>query len=446
MDSRTTESRKDAIVIGGSLAGLLSAFVLAKHFALVTIIERDMVQRQPESRKGQPHTKHIHGLLPSGLNVLCNYFPDLLEDIVQHGATVVDFADSMNWYAYGGFKKNFTLGISGVSISRPLLEHLVRERVLTLPNIRLLDNSKVLGLTTSSTREKVTGVTVEDRKSGSLSAYTGNLVVDCSGRGSQTPHWLKEIGYEAPKTTEVKVNVCYTTRTYERDPGDPRGKTWILYTPEAPADKRMGAVFPIEGNRWIVTAVGWHHEHAPMEENGYLEFVKKLGNPNIYDIVSKCKPLSEFVQQKFPASTWRHYEKLTNKFPLGLLVVGDAVSSFNPIYGQGMSSAALQAVELEKLLTENVPDDRLASTYFKRIAKIVDAIWQLATGEDFRFPETVGKRPFGIDVINKYVARVHRATVRDEVVCAAFLHVMALLKPPTALLHPDIIWRVMKAS
>jgi 2-polyprenyl-6-methoxyphenol hydroxylase-like FAD-dependent oxidoreductase len=195
----------------------------------------------------------------------------------------------------------------------------------------------------------------------------------------------------------------------------------------------------------MVTVGGWHHEHAPLEEKGYLEFVKSLPNTNLYDIVSKCRPLSQFEQHKFPVSTRRHFEK-AGSFPRGLLVLGDAVSSFNPIYGQGMSSAALQSVELDKILGEDIPPGKLASTYFRRTSKIVDTIWQLATGEDFRFPETTGKRPFGIDLVNKYVARVHRATLHDKVVGAVFLRVIALLEPPTALLHPGIIWRVLKAG
>ena len=125
---------------------------------------------------------------------------------------------------------------------------------------------------------------------------------------------------------------------------------------------------------------------------------------------------------------------------------GDAVSSFNPIYGQGMSSACLQAVELDKLLQENIDERRLAKAYFKRTLKIKDNLWQMSTGEDFRFPETTGTRPFGIDLINKYVSLVHKATITDEVVCKAFLNVMSLMESPGILLHPKIVWRVLRAK
>lgn len=438
-------NRQHAVVLGGSLSGLLTARVLSNHFANVTIVEKDTVHHEPECRKGQLQTQHLHGLLPSGLDILCNYFPGLLKEIVDCGAKVVDFAESMNWYSHGGYKKTFVLGIDGVSISRPLLEHLVRERVLALFNIRLLHNTTVKQLKASADQQKTTGVVTEDKSTGQITTLDTDLLVDAMGRGSHTPQWLKEMGYEEIQVSEVKINVGYTTRLYKRDPDDARGKKWMISTPDAPRESRFGGVLPIEENRWIVTVGGWHGDHAPCEERGYLEFVKSLPNANLYDIVSKSEPISKFMTYKFPHSDRRHYEKL-HRFPLGYLVLGDAISSFNPIYGQGMTSACLQAVELDKMMMENIPEEKMAQTYFKRTAKVIDAIWQIATGEDFRFPQTSGKRPVGINLLNKYLAHVQQAMIRDEVVCGAFLKVMGLLEPPTTLFHPRILWRVLMSK
>ena len=154
--------------------------------------------------------------------------------------------------------------------------------------------------------------------------------------------------------------------------------------------------------------------------------------------------MSDIVSHKFPSSLRRYYDKLA-RFPAGYLVLGDAVSSFNPTYGQGMASAALQVAELDKLLTSRPTLDGLAKLFFKRAAKVVDIPWQLAVGEDFRFPQTQGAKPAGVDLLNRYVARVHRASQHDEVVTAAFLKVMNLMEPPTSLLKPRILWRVMTA-
>jgi 2-polyprenyl-6-methoxyphenol hydroxylase-like FAD-dependent oxidoreductase len=191
----------------------------------------------------------------------------------------------------------------------------------------------------------------------------------------------------------------------------------------------------------MVTVGGWHGDHAPLDNWGHREFVRSLPNTNLFTIIDNNEPVSDFFQHKFPLSLRRHYEKLRH-FPAGLLVLGDALSSFNPIYGQGMSSAALQAKILDDVLAEQISKEKLASVFFARSRKIVDTIWELATGEDFRYPQTSGSRPAGITLINKYVAQVHRATTKDEMVCGAFLKVMALLKPPSSLFHPQILWRV----
>jgi len=445
MHPHYSNKRQHAIVIGGSLGGLLAARVLSDHFERVTIVEKDAVQRAPESRKGQSQTRHLHGLLPAGINIFLHYFPGLKEEMVEHGATVVDFAESMNWYSYGGFKKRFVIGIDGVGISRPLFEQLVRERVLAVPNISLLDNTVAKQLQTAADSQTVTGVITEKKENGNTALLNADLVVDASGRGSRTPQWLKEMGYGEIKVSEVRVNVSYTTRIYKRDPVDPLGKNWFYCSPRAPHQKRAAAIIAIEGNRWIVSVGGWHGEKAPLEEKGYTDYVKSLPHPEIYNIITKNEPLSEFIPYKFPHSVRRHYEKLS-RFPAGLLVLGDAITSFNPIYGQGMTSAALQVVELDRILHEKIPENEMAKTYFKRTAKTINTIWQMATSEDFRFPETTGRRPPGINLLNKFIESVHVASLTDEVVCETFLKVMGLLKPPVSLFHPRILWRVMMAK
>ena len=440
--NNNSSSRQQAIVLGASLGGLMTARVLSNHFEKVLIIEKDVVNRLPESRKGQPQTRHLHGLLPAGFNIMKNYFPDLPQALTESGANLVDFAETMVWNTYGGYRKQFHMDLTGVTMSRPLLEHLIRERVLALPNVQLMDKTAVKNLLTTTDKQRVTGVKIaQNNNEQNLMA---DLVVDVTGRNSQSPSWLKEMGYEAPSVSEVKVNVGYATRIYKRDPNSPLSNSWILHTPNAPVENRFGGMFPIEGDRWIITVGGWHGDSAPMDDIGFLAFVRALPMPELYDIISKAEPISDVMPYKFISSLRRHYEKLT-RFPLGYLVLGDAVSSFNPTYGQGMSSASLQAVELDKVLAAHIADDKLAKTFFKKAAKVVDTPWELAVGEDFRYPETEGPKPPAIGFINKYVSRVHRATLTDEVVCRAFLKVMSLLAPPTSLFHPRILWRVMRA-
>ena len=442
-----TTSRNHAIVLGGSMAGLLTARVLSNHFDQVTIVERDPVSDQPESRKGQPQTRHLHVLLAGGLDVITRYFPDLPEALVAGGALVEDTTETMRWYSYGGYRKRFSMGRKGAIMSRPFLEYLIRQRVLALPHVTLLDNCAVKGLVTTIDRQQVTGVQVA-RRDGNDGAETldADLVVDCTGRGSRTPQWLAELGYAAPDESEVRVNVGYATRTYRRIPTESYTKDWVLITPEAPKETRFGAMLPIEGDRWIVAMGGWMGDHAPTEEQGFLDYARSLPTLDIYNVVSQAEPLSDIVPYKFPSSLRRHYEKLA-RFPKGFLVLGDAICSFNPTYGQGMTSAAMQAAELDTLLAQRQAGlAELAPQFFKRAAKVVVVPWQLAVGEDFRFPETTGPKPTGIDLLNRYVAAVHRATLVDAVVGKAFIEVLNLLAPPSSLMTPGMMLRVWQAN
>ncbi|MBI3959080.1 MAG: FAD-dependent monooxygenase [Chloroflexi bacterium] len=442
-----TVARRRALVLGASMAGLLTARVLSEHFDQVTILERDTVTAEPQSRKGQPQTRHLHGLLASGLQMLAHYFPDLPDALTENGAIVGDMAEKMHWHSYGGFRQRFHMGLKGATMSRPLLESLVRQRTLARPNITLRDNTAVKGLVTTTDRSKVVGVEVESRGASTHNeTISADLVVDATGRGSRTPQWLTELGYAAPAESEVKVDVGYATRLYRRDPSDPLGQDWILSTPEAPRESRFGGIFPIESDRWIISIGGWAGDHAPTDEEGFLAFAHSLPNPDIYRIISQAEPLSKIIAYKFPASLRRHYEQL-ERFPQGLLVLGDAISSFNPTYGQGMSSAILQAAALDKILAQkSVAPELLARTFFKAAAAVVDTPWQLSVGEDFRFPQTTGPKPAGVDLINRYVAAVHRATRFDPEVGRAFLKVMNLLEPPTSLMTPGMMWRVWKAN
>jgi len=216
----------------------------------------------------------------------------------------------------------------------------------------------------------------------------------------------------------------------------------VIVTPDPPLHKRMGIILPMEDDRWNVTLAGWAGDHAPANEAGFLEYARSLPAPDVYDMITRLEPLTDIFTHKFPSSLRRHYEKLT-RFPEGYLVMGDAISSFNPVYAQGMTSAAMQAVALDEFLTERGSLVGLWKVFFQRAAKIVDLPWQLAVGEDFRFPETQGKKAFGTGLINAYVAKVHRATHRDPVVHGAFLKVLNLMAPPASLFHPRILRRVL---
>lgn len=448
MNTQThTGTNQHAIVIGGSMAGLLTARVLSDHFARVTILERDAVHDAPEARRGQPQTRHTHGLLANGQAVMEHFFPGIVADLVAGGALVGDMAEAIRWYTFGGYRVNFTSGREGLLASRPYLEWHIRQRVLALPNVTLLDEVAVEGPLASGDLSRITGVEITRRAAGGgREQLSADLVVDAGGRGTQSPKWLERLGYGRPSESMVKVDMGYATRVYQQIPGELPDTHVLMSFGTAPEQKRAGFAFKIEGDRWSVSLAGHHSDHAPSDEAGFLAYARSLPSPDIYNLVSRAEPLSDIIPHKLPSSLRRHYEKMT-RFPEGYLVLGDAIASFNPVYGQGMTSAAMQAQGLDELLHQRGGQlHGLAKTFFKRAAKVVDIPWQLAVGEDFRYAETTGPKPPAVDWINAYVARVHRATHRDPVVYDAFLKVMNLLAPPASLFTPQIVLRVLRAG
>ncbi len=312
--------------------------------------------------------------------------------------------------------------------------------------MQVKDGFSVEKLLSTDAHDQIIGVQVS-RQNNKKETETlqADLVVDAGGRGSHSPKWLTELGYDKPQEDIVTCGVGYATRLFKRNPNEAGSQDWVLITPDAPRERRVGTALPIEGARWIVSLGGWHGDHAPADEAGFVAFAKSLPASDIYDIVSTCTPISDIIVNKFPASQRRRYEKLT-RFPEGYLILGDAACSFNPLYGLGMTTAALQASELDKLLRERDGKiEGIARPFFKRIERIIDIPWQMTTAEDFRFPETEGKKAPGTDFINAYVAQVHRSSHHDPVVGAAFLRAMNLIEAPTSLFRPHIMWRICRS-
>ena len=448
MIARSTDHNRlggHAVVIGGSMGGLLAARILSDFFDQVTILERDQVNDLPEARKGQPQTRHLHALLAKGLAVMTRYFPDLPQGLTDNGAIVADMGECIRWYTFGGYRVQAPTGFAGALMSRPLLEWQVRRRVLALPNVTLLDEVDVERLDFTDANRSVGGVQIRQRRSGEHKLLRADLTVDAAGRGTAAPKWLEAAGYGKPPESAVKVNMGYATRIYRRRPDDLPGAAMVIVAGEAPHDKRGGLVFPIEGDRWICTLAGTAADYPPTDEAGFLEYARSLAAPDVYNLIARLEPLTEIISHKLPSSLRRHYEKM-KRFPAGYLVLGDAVCSFNPVYGQGMTSATLQADALAELLAGRTSLSGLAPAYFRRIAKIVDIPWQMAVGEDFRYSETEGYKAPGTDFINAYGARLHRGTHNDPYLLIEFLKVMNLMQPPTSLFHPKTVWHVLRSG
>jgi 2-polyprenyl-6-methoxyphenol hydroxylase-like FAD-dependent oxidoreductase len=440
-----------AVVVGGSLAGLLAARVVAERYGEVVLVERDRLDDEgsPVPRKGVPQGRQVHGLLPRGAVALERLFPGILDALETDGAVRGDLGLDMRWYHFGGYKRRVRSDLPGVSQTRPLLERHVQRRCLGLPNLRLRDGREAVGLVAGPDRSAVTGVELRPTGGGPPETVPADLVVDAGGRGSRAGSWLEALGYGRPPETAVRVDVSYTTRLYRRRPDDFErlGAKLLIVYPRPPAERRMGVAFPVEGGRWIVMLAGWLGEAAPAEEAGFLDYAHSLPAPDLHDLVRDAEPVSGFAVHKFPTNLRRRYEEMRH-LPAGFLVVGDAACSFNPVYGQGMTVAALEAEALAATMAaleaRGQGPEALPGTFFRSAAEVIDNAWRLAVGEDFRFPGVTGARPLGTRLANRYAGLLHEAATADERVYRAFLDVMNLTRPPATLFRPDVAWRVLR--
>jgi 2-polyprenyl-6-methoxyphenol hydroxylase-like FAD-dependent oxidoreductase len=429
-----------ASVIGGSMAGLLAARVLSDHFEEVAVFERDVFPTDVADRKGVPQGRHAHALLAAGRQALEWLFPGFVNELSAQGALVADIR-KLRWFDHGGYHARCT-GIEALLTSRAFLESHVRRRVRAIPNVRLVAGVDADSIVVSGEARRVGGVRVKHLQGGREETVPCQLTVDASGRGSQSPVWLEAAGYPKPIEEVVTVRLAYSTRIFRRTPSHLDGDI-AMVIPSVPPDRRGGAMLALEGDRWMVTVFGMLGDAPPTTAEGYAEFARTLPAPEIYDVVSTAEPLTDPLPFRYPASCRRRYERL-ERFPDGYLVFGDAICSFNPIYGQGMSLAALQARALASALHHG--SNGLATRFFKDAATAIDNPWLMAVGGDLRYPEVAGPRTAMGNFINWYLGKLHIAARKDPQLTLAFHSVANLLADPPTLLRPNIAYRVARGN
>lgn len=429
-----------AVVIGASIAGLCTARVLADAFEKVTVIDRDPLPAEPVARRGVPQAHHFHALLEAARATLEDLFPGFGKDMLKAGALLHDGSREVKFYMEGDFLADGPRRRPAYTATRPLYEHVVRQHVRALESVHLRPNCQVTKYLFNDGGTSVTGVRMQP-KDGEIEELLADLVVDATGRTSRTPNWLEEHEYTPPPVDEVTIDVAYSTTFIERPEEDRRGVA-VIPTPERP---RGGVFAPVENNRWLITLWGMHGDDPPTDPEGFEEFAASLPVPHLKQLLDEHPWKSDEISHyPFPSNLRRRYETL-DRFPEGLLVLGDAIASFNPIYGQGMSVAALEALELHHSLAADGREE-LTERYFDRIADTVDMAWNLAVGSDHQFPQTEGPKPRGSDILNWYLSRFLRKAQTDATLSDAFLRVQMMEKPPTSLLHPAMMWRVFKPT
>jgi 2-polyprenyl-6-methoxyphenol hydroxylase-like FAD-dependent oxidoreductase len=438
------------VVIGGSLAGLLAARVLANHFERVTILERDRYPAAPGPRRGVPQARHLHALLARGRQVLEAFFPKLGDELLDQGATLVDAARDVAWLTPAGWGPRFECGIPLVACSRDLIDWAVRRRVAALPNVGFREEVDVTGLVATPDGRAIAGVELRPRGDAGLTERLGaDLVVDASGRSSRAPHWLAALGYPEPEETYVNAFLGYASRVYRRPPG--YESSWsAMYIQSAPPGRpRAGLIFPIEDGRWMVTLGGGGKDYPPTDEDGFRDFAGSLPAADFADALARAEPLGPIVGYRNTENRRRHYERLPLR-PERFVVTGDAACAFNPVYGQGMTTAALGAEALDRCLRACRPADDLtglAARFQCALAHENAVPWALATGEDYRYRITEG-RPASrtTRLLHRYLDGVIRLSLDDVSVRTTVLQVFHMLRPPAAFLGPRIAGRVLWRS
>jgi 2-polyprenyl-6-methoxyphenol hydroxylase-like FAD-dependent oxidoreductase len=439
-----SDTRGDrAVVLGGSMAGLLAARVLADAYAEVVVVERDELPQAAAHRRGVPQSRHIHGLLARGQQALEELFDGLTAELVGLGAPAGDMLEGIRAYFGGHRLQPGPSGLLALQASRPMLEAGVRARVRTLPAVAFMDRCDVAGLTTTYDGGRVTGARVVRRLDGSAEQIlTADLVVDATGRGSRTPAWLEMLGYPRPPVERVRIGLGYASRTYRLASGLLDGDLGIL-TAATPDHPRGGALAAMENDRFLVTLFGILGDHPPTDPGGFTDFAATLQFLDIHQALRDAEPLDEPVPFRHPASVRHRYERLS-RYPEGLLVMGDAVCTFNPIYGQDMSVVALQALALRTYLQQHTRPQPVR--FFRQIGGIVDVPWSMATGGDLAFPNVAGHRTTQMRVLNGYLAMLFAGAAHDPRLGRAFLRVAGLVDPARALLAPGVAARVLRAG
>lgn len=434
-----------AIVLGASMGGLLAARVLADFFRTVTVVDRDELPDEPANRRGVPQGRHPHVLLARGAQTLGELFPGILDELVAGGAPVWDDGELSKLYiSVSGHlmpRSGKTAADPKLTAlyqsSRSFLECHVRRRVQAIENVTVVAGREVAELITSADRKRVTGVRLVERGGGAEQKLKADLIVDAMGRAAHTPAFLESHGYGRPAEDHIVVHTTYVSQPLRIPPG--ALKEMLVLISAAPGRPTGMFLANSENDTWIFTVFGMVGHEPPRDFAGMLSFAQEYAPAHVLAAVRAGEPMAPVVQHRLPSSQWRRYDKM-RRFPDGLLVTGDAMCSFNPVYGQGMSVAAMDALALRDSLRRGVTD--LPRRYFRAAAMSIGVAWSLAAGPDLAFPEVEGRRTPAMHVTNRFANWVLSAAETDRVAYAQFFKVTGLLDPPARLFHPSFIFRV----
>ena len=445
------KGRRRALIIGGSVTGMSVARVLREHYDEVVIIERDDLSSELRPRRGVPQSAQPHGLQMRGRAELDELFPGYVETVKQGGGNEVDLGSEMARYTPWGWAPTHPVQVKGLLASRPLMETTIRDLLLRdCPEIRWLKGVRVSGLRFEHVQgiPRVYGVET-DSKDESLRYIDAELVVDASGRGSKALRWFKEMGLPRPEEWRADSHSNYATRHYRRP--DAASKWWWkammvdAVTPDIPS---ACSIFSVEDDTWIVTAMGMDGQYVPTNEKEWLQHIANLRSPAVSEVIALAEPKTDVIQSRSTHNIWRQMHRWKGEVD-GLLLAGDAIGAFNPLYGQGITSAVVGAALLRDLLdaqkrkTGQVHvDHRFARRFYKKHGPILALGWSYSTTFDYRWRSTTGKRPLLVDLQNWMGAQLSEVAMHDAKLFCALAPLLDFGAKPLSVITPAFVGRV----
>jgi 2-polyprenyl-6-methoxyphenol hydroxylase-like FAD-dependent oxidoreductase len=434
---------KQAVVVGAGMAGLAAAKAIAPHFETVTVFDRDSLPDALAPRSGTPQSRHTHALLAGGHSALDRMFPGIEIDLMEAGAVRMrlrrDFR--LELPGFDPFPQR-DFGYDQFALSRPALERICRHRVEQEPHIEIRSRTRVTEVIASPDKSRDPGVRFEDVR-GTAGVLAADLVVDASGRISLTQGFLESIGWQKPSTLEIGMDQAYSTLVFEKPEHAPTDWLAVIHAPAPPHSSRHGVIFPMEGRRWSVS-LAEDHKAPPGDIDGFMEFVASFRTPTIHRAIRGARRAGDIARFRMPFSVRCAYDRL-NRFPRGLIPLGDSACRFPPIFGQGMSVAAQECCVLAGLIESRRwrvdPLDGLAEAFLTEIQPLLETPWSHAMG-DLIYPETRGERPPDLEQKLKFGRALLQLAAGDPEVDRVLSEVRALLKPFSALREPKLASRV----
>jgi len=436
---------KRAVIVGSGIGGAFCAGAISKFFDETLVIDVDSLPTTPLERRGTPQGSHIHAVLRSAIEIAGRYFPGFEASLEAAGGTQLSWGYDLRYHDWGSWQPQRDLGVKVFSQSRALLEHVLRAHAFSQPGVLVLQETRVTDFCLEG--DRVTGI-VARHKGGAEERIECDLVIDASGRGSRLPPWLERNGFGIADQTELGVDICYVSAYYTRSTKPGKAPFGYVLRGNAPS-VRSGVLVPIERDRWVLSLSGRFGDFPPREEAGFLDYVRSLHVPAIYDTIANEKRLTPFSTFNIPEIFWRRYDQMPS-FPDRLIPVGDAVTVFNPVYGQGMSVAAQGSLVLRQCLEElsrgGESLDGISRRCLPRVAEKSSAAWNLSANVDLSYAKTTGQRPPNLADRIKLARGLRKLIDSDAEVHRLFVRVVNMLEPASLLERPDILSRAKASS